>query len=181
MIGYVRVSTKEQNLDLQREAMERAGITKVFEDQGVSGTLASRPGLEKALSAMDRGDVLVVWKLDRLGRSVKNVLDLLDNLDMEGKHFRSLTEGIDTGGPMGRAMLTIVAAFAQLERDQLVERTNAGLAVARAAGRTGGRPRKLDAKRVESARKLIDSGDSISHVAKTLGVSRPTLYRALQT
>ena len=179
-IGYARVSTTEQNLDLQTKAMADAGITKVFSDHGVSGTLASRPQLDKALEYVREGDVLVVWKLDRLGRSTKNVLAVLDELKTRGVGFRSLTDGLDTTGPMGQAMLTILAAFNQLERDTIVERTYAGLAAARAKGRVGGRPRAMDSKQAKLASAMYDSGShTVPEIAKELHVGTATVYRYL--
>ncbi|WP_344231159.1 recombinase family protein, partial [Citricoccus alkalitolerans] len=117
------MSTVEQNADLQTRALKEAGCLKVYTDQGVSGTKAKRPQLDKLLEHARAGDELVVWKLDRLGRNTRQLLDLIDHLESEGVHFRSLTEGIATTGPMGKAMLTVMSAFAQLERDQLAERT----------------------------------------------------------
>lgn len=179
-VGYVRVSTIEQHLDLQQQAMQRAGVVKVFEDHGVSGALASRPGLDAAREYVREGDTLVVWKLDRLGRSTKNVLALLDDLHSRGVGFRSLTEGIDTSGPMGKAMLTVLAAFNQLERDLIVERTKAGLAAAKANGRVGGRPRVLDDKTAAFARTMYDSGDfEVAEIAARLKVGKTTIYRYL--
>lgn len=118
-IGYARVSTLEQNADLQHAALKAAGCGRVFTDHGVSGTRASRPELDKLLDHLREGDEVVVWKLDRLGRNTRNLLALIDDLEHRGVHFRSVTEGISTTGSMGRAMLTVMSAFAQLERDQL--------------------------------------------------------------
>lgn len=179
-VGYVRVSTADQSTALQIKAMQDAGIQKVFSDQGFSGTLASRPALDEALAYVREGDVLVVWKLDRLGRSTKNVLEVLDGLKSRDVGFRSLTEGLDTTGPMGEAMLTVLAAFNQLERDVIVERTKAGLAAARALGRVGGRPRVMDQKKLATARTLYDSGNhTVTEIATMLGVGTATVYRYL--
>jgi len=179
-VGYVRVSTADQSLDLQLQAMEKAGITKVFKDHGVSGTLASRPALDEALAYVREGDVFTVWKLDRLGRSTKNVLEVIDRLNDAGVGFRSLTEGLDTTGPMGKAMLTVLAAFNQLERDVIVERTKAGLDAARAKGRVGGRPRVMDAKKINTARALYESGNhTVAEIASMMGVGTATVYRYL--
>lgn len=181
-IGYARVSTSDQNLDLQLNAFADAGITKVFQDRGVSGTLASRPELDKAFAYVREGDVLVVWKLDRLGRSTKNVLEAIEQLKSMGVGFRSLTEGLDTTGPMGQAMLTVLAAFNQLERDVIVERTHAGLAAAKAQGRVGGRPRVMDLKKTNTARTLYESGNhTVAEIATMLGVGTATVYRYLAT
>lgn len=182
VIGYARVSTGEQNLALQTDALERAGVERVFADKGVSGTLASRPELDRALEYLREGDVLTVWKLDRLGRSTRNVLALLDLLKEKGVQFRSLTEGLDTSGPMGQAILTVMAAFSQLERDTLVERTKAGLAAARAQGKLGGRPRALTAANIKTAQALYDSGDhTVAEIARVLGVGEATVYRYVAT
>jgi DNA invertase Pin-like site-specific DNA recombinase len=179
-VGYVRVSTADQSLDLQLQAMEKEGIAKVFKDHGVSGTLASRPALDEALAYVREGDVFTVWKLDRLGRSTKNVLEVIDRLNEAGVGFRSLTEGLDTTGPMGKAMLTVLAAFNQLERDVIVERTKAGLDAARAKGRVGGRPRVMDAKKINTARALYESGNhTVAEIASMMGVGTATVYRYL--
>ena len=144
VIGYARVSTTDQNPQLQLDALHEAGATRVFTDHGVSGSTARRPQLDACLDHLREGDVLTVWKLDRLGRNTQHVLAVVDELTSRGIGFRSLTEGLHTDGPMGKAMLTIMAAFAQLERDTMIERTRAGLAAAAANGRKGGRPRKVD-------------------------------------
>jgi DNA invertase Pin-like site-specific DNA recombinase len=180
LIGYARVSTSEQHLDLQIEALTAAGAAKIFADQGVSGTLASRPQLDAALTYLREGDVFLVWKLDRLGRNVRQVLDLLEGMRTRGVEFRSLTEGLQTTGPMGQAMVTIMAAFAELERNMLVERTKAGLEAARKKGRLGGRPRKLTEQKLAIARTLYGAGKhTVGEIAATLGVSEATVYRYL--
>ena len=140
IIGYARVSTTDQNPQLQLDALRDAGAVRVFNDHGVSGSTAARPGLDSCLDHLREGDVLTVWKLDRLGRNTQHVLAVVDDLTSRGIGFRSITEGLHTDGPMGKAMLTIMAAFAQLERDTMIERTRAGLAAAAANGRKGGRP-----------------------------------------
>jgi len=174
-----RVSTTDQNPQLQLDALEEAGATRIFTDHGVSGSTASRPHLDACLDHLRAGDVLTVWKLDRLGRNTQNVLAVVDDLTSRGIGFRSLTEGLHTEGPMGTAMLTIMAAFAQLERDTMIERTRAGLAAAAANGRKGGRPRKVDDADAAKARQLREKGIAASDVAKMLGVSRATVYRYL--
>jgi DNA invertase Pin-like site-specific DNA recombinase len=179
-IGYARVSTLEQNVDLQHAALAAAGCNRIFTDQGVSGTTASRPELDKLLDHLRRGDEVVVWKLDRLGRNTRNLLSLIDDLEGRGVHFRSVTEGISTTGPMGRAMLTVMSAFAQLERDQLVERTRAGVAVAAEHGRRAGRREVTAADaRVKRARDLKAQGLAPADIGKIIGVSRATVYRYL--
>ena len=179
LIGYARVSTTDQNSDLQMNALRDAGAIRVFDDRGVSGSTATRPGLDACLDHLREGDVLTVWKLDRLGRNTQNVLTVIDELTSRGIGFRSLTEGLHTDGPMGKAMLTIMAAFAQLERDTMIERTRAGLAAAAANGRKGGRPRKVNDADAAKARSLRDKGVTASDIAKMLGVSRATVYRYL--
>src|SRR6476646_3313625 len=179
VIGYARVSTTEQNPQLQLDALKEAGATRVYTDHGVSGSTASRPHLDACLDHLREGDVLTVWKLDRRGRNTQHVLAVVDELTSRGIGFRSLTEGLHTDGPMGTAMLTIMAAFAQLERDTMIERTRAGLAAAAANGRKGGRPRKVDAAAAAKARTLRDKGITVKDIAKMLGVSRATVYRYL--
>lgn len=182
--AYIRTSTTEQNSALQRDAIAAAAIPEkyIYADEGVSGTLANRPRLDALLDRLDDGDEVVVWKLDRLGRNTRNVLELIETIKSKGATFRSLTEGISTGGPMGEAMLTIMTAFAQLEHDTLIERTRAGLESARAQGRIGGRPPKVDAKMLERIRKLAASGDyTRAEIAEMVQLSRATLYRALQS
>lgn len=179
--GYIRTSTSEQNAQLQRDALASAGVSKIFADEGVSGTLAVRPELARLLERLEPGDEVVAWKLDRLGRNTRNILELIDVVTNEkGASFRSLTEGISTTGPMGLAMLTIMSAFAQLERDTIVERTRAGLDAAKAKGRIGGRPSVVDEKKLERIRKLTASGDyTRKEIAEMVKVSPATLYRVL--
>jgi DNA invertase Pin-like site-specific DNA recombinase len=179
-IGYVRISTKEQSTDLQDAAMEAAGVTKVYTDRGVSGSLAVRPEFTKALDRLEAGDTLIVWKLDRLGRNTKNVLEVIEDLTARGVGFRSLTEGLDTTGPMGKAMITIMAAFAELERSTMLERTRAGLDAAKAKGKVGGRPSVIDSKKLATIKKLAASGDHTrKEIADMVKVSPATLYRVL--
>jgi DNA invertase Pin-like site-specific DNA recombinase len=178
-IGYARVSTEDQNMALQLNALRDAGVDRVFRDEGVSGSTSERPGLDRCLEHLREGDVLVVWKLDRLGRNTQHVLTVIDKLNSRGIGFRSITEGLHTEGAMGKAMLTIMAAFAQLERDTMIERTRAGLAAAAANGRKGGRPRKVDDAAATKARSLRDKGINATDIAKMLGVSRATVYRYL--
>jgi DNA invertase Pin-like site-specific DNA recombinase len=179
-IGYARVSTAEQSAELQAKALREAGCDRIFMDHGVSGTRASRPELDKMLDHLRKGDELVIWKLDRLGRSTKNLLRLMEQLEAKGVTFRSLAEGITTTGPMGKAMLTIMSAFAQLERDTLAERTKAGMAIAAANGRRAGR-REITAESqgVKRAHELRALGLKPADIAKMIGVSRATVYRYL--
>jgi DNA invertase Pin-like site-specific DNA recombinase len=183
IIGYTRVSTKGQDTALQDEAMAntKPKADRIYTDLGVSGSLASRPELDKALDRLERGDTFVVWKLDRLGRNTKNVLDVIEQLIDRGVTFKSLTEQIDlSAGPMGKAMLTILAAFAELERATMIERTRAGLDAAKAKGRIGGRPRAVDAKTIAKIKKLAESGDHTrAEIADMMKISTATLYRVL--
>jgi DNA invertase Pin-like site-specific DNA recombinase len=180
ILAYARVSTRDQDPQLQLSALAKLKPHKVYTDRGASGKLASRPALDQVLADLREGDTLLVWKFDRLGRDTRNLLELVDGLTARGIGIRSITDKVDTSGPMGRAMLTIMSAFAQLERDQLSERTLAGLEVAREAGRLGGRPPKLTPEKVAKARLLQASGDhTMTEIADMLHVSRPTLYRAL--
>ena len=178
-IGYARVSTADQNMALQLDALRKAGVDRVFRDQGISGSTSARSGLDACLDHLREGDVLTVWKLDRLGRNTQHVLTVVDDLMARGIGFRSITEGLHTEGAMGKAMLTIMAAFAQLERDTMIERTRAGLAAAAANGRKGGRPRKVDDADAAKARSLREKGIAATDIAKMLGVSRATVYRYL--
>ena len=176
LIGYARVSTQDQNLDLQREALTKAGCGRIFEDK-ISGSRAERPGLTRAQESLRKGDTLVVWKLDRLGRSVKNLVDLVAELEARGVQFKSLTDSIDTGSASGRFFFHVMASLAEMERELTRERTRAGLEVARALGRVGGRKRLMTESKIKSARKLLASGVPPRDVAANLGVSVPTLYR----
>lgn len=176
LIGYARVSTQDQNLDLQIDALRKAGCTKVFEDK-LSGSRADRPGLTKTLEMLREGDTLVIWKLDRLGRSVKHLVDLVGELHTRDVQFRSLTDAIDTSTPSGRFFFHVMASLAEMERELTVERTRAGLEVARQLGRTGGRKRQMTESKIRSARKLLAEGIPPRDVARNLGVSVPTLYR----
>lgn len=179
VIGYARVSTTDQDPQLQLDALEAAGASRVFADEGVSGAKTERPELDRCLDHLRDGDVLTVWKLDRLGRNTVHVLQLIEQLTERGIGFRSLTEGLHTDGPMGKAMLTIMAAFAQLERDTMIERTRAGLAAAASNGRKGGRPRKVDDADAAKARDLKAKNIAVPDIAKMLGCSRATVYRYL--
>ena len=176
LIGYARVSTQDQNLDLQTEALTKAGCKRIFNDK-ISGSRAERPGLTKALEMLREGDTLIVWKLDRLGRSVKNLVDLVGELHKQGIQFKSLTDAIDTGTPSGRLLFKFMASLAEMERELTVERTRAGLEVARQLGRKGGRKRQMTDSKIESAKKLLASGIPPRDVATNLGISVPTLYR----
>ena len=182
LIGYMRVSSDSdrQSTDLQRDALLAAGIDTrhLFEDHA-SGAKDDRPGLTKTLEFVCPGDVLVVWKLDRLGRSVKQLVDLVGELHKQGVQFKSMTDSIDTGTPSGRFFFHVMASLAEMERELIVERTRAGLDIARQLGRKGGRKPKMTESKIESAKKLLASGVPAKDVAKNLGVSVPTLYRCV--
>ena len=177
-IGYARVSTQDQDLRLQYDALQQARCDKIYEDKA-SGANASREGLTRALEMMREGDCLVVWKLDRLGRSVKDLVAIVCDLEQRGVHFKCLTDQIDTSTTAGRFFFHVMASLAQMERDLTAERTRAGLDAARRQGRTGGRKRKMDDSKIATAKKLMQDGISPREVAKNLGVSIPTLYRWL--
>jgi DNA invertase Pin-like site-specific DNA recombinase len=180
LIGYARVSTIEQTLDLQQDALRQAGCEQVFTDH-ISGAKSERPGLTQALEFGRSGDILVVWKLDRLGRSLKQLIEIVTELQKRNVGFRSLTENIDTTSPGGKLIFHIFGSLAEFERDLIRERTLAGLAAARARGRRGGRPRVAglnDEKKIAFARALYnDKQQSIKTICDMLKVSRSTLYR----
>ncbi len=178
-IGYARVSTDDQSTELQVDALRKAGCKRIFEEK-VSGAKEARPKLAEALEFMREGDELVVWKLDRLGRSLKDLLSIIEGLEKRGVAFKALTEGFDTTTPAGRLFFAMAGAFAQYEREMIRERTQAGLAIARANGRSGGRPRSLDESDLQYARALMaDPTIPISEIADRLCVSSSTIYRAL--
>ena len=177
-IGYARVSTQDQDLSLQHAALQEAGCDKIYDDKA-SGANASREGLKLALEMLREKDSLVVWKLDRLGRSVKDLVAIVNDLAQRGVHFKCLTDQIDTSTPSGRFFFHVMASLAQMERDLTAERTRAGLDAARRQGRTGGRKRKMTDSKIASAKRLLQEGASPRDVAKDLGVSTPTLYRWL--
>ena len=177
-IGYARVSTQDQDLRLQYEALFQAKCDKIYEDKA-SGAKASREGLNLALDVLRENDTLVVWKLDRLGRSVRDLVNIVSDLEQRGVHFKSLTDQIDTSTTAGRFFFHVMASLAQMERDLTVERTRAGLEAARQQGRTGGRKRKMDDSKMAAAKRLLQDGIAPRDVAKNLGVSVPTLYRWL--
>jgi len=179
LVGYARVSTQDQNPDLQTDALEQAGCVRVFTDKA-SGSKAERPQLTAALDYLRPGDTLVVWKLDRLGRSLPHLVDTIAALRDRQVGFRSLQESIDTTTATGRLIFHIFGALAEFERDLIRERTHAGLAAARARGRVGGRKPALTPEKAAAARRMYDDkSTSVSEIARVLGVSRATLYRSL--
>lgn len=176
LIGYARVSTEEQNLELQIDALTKAGCERIFTDKATGSNL-NRTGLTAALSHMRSGDTLVIWKLDRLGRTVKGLVDFVTKLEAQEVNFHSITDKIDTSSTAGRFFFHIMASLSQMEGELTRERTKAGLAAARAVGRVGGRQRRMTDSKIEAAKKLLISGKTPRDVAKILEVSIPTLYR----
>ncbi len=175
-IGYARVSTNDQNLDLQRDALKAAGCGKIVEDTA-SGGKAQRAGLDRVREMLRQGDVLVVWRLDRLGRSLRHLIDLMAELDGQGIGFQSVTEAIDTTTPGGKLVFHIFGALAEFERNLIRERTHAGLEAARARGRKGGRRKKLDDRKRALAVDLYrQKKHPIDEICRTVGITKPTLY-----
>ena len=176
LIGYARISTTEQNLDLQRDALKQAGCVKIIEDTA-SGSKAQRSGLDRALELLRSGDTLVVWRLDRLGRTLRHLIELITELEGQGIGFRSLQESIDTTSPGGTLVFHIFGALAEFERNLIRERTRAGLEAARARGRRGGRRHKLDARKRALAVELYrGKKHTVDEICGMVGISKPTLY-----
>ncbi len=179
LIGYARVSTDDQNLELQRTALRDAGCERVYEDT-VSGARAERPGLQQAMENLRRDDALVVWRLDRLARSLKDLIELSERLGTAGVGLRSVQESIDTTTSSGRLFFHLMGALGEFERSLIRERTRAGLEAARKRGKVGGRPRALSDGDLKAARAMLASDDmSVEEVARRVGVSPATLYRYL--
>jgi DNA invertase Pin-like site-specific DNA recombinase len=178
-VGYGRVSTLDQHALVQRELLTAAGCERIFLDEGVSGAKASRPQLDRCLDYLRPGDVLVVTKLDRLGRSVRNLITLADSLREQGVDLVATQQQIDTTTSTGKLLFTMLAAIAEFERDLTRERTRDGLAAARARGHVGGRPTTISQDVIDLALARKGRGESTTHIAKSLGVGRSTLYRAL--
>lgn len=178
LIGYARVSTSDgrQSTDLQEDALRAAGCEKVFIDHA-SGGKADRKGLEDAMQYCRQGDQLVVWRLDRLGRSLKHLIEVVNSLDARGIGFRSLTESIDTTTLGGRLIFHVFGALAEFERAIIKERVVAGLAAARARNRIGGRPRAIDKTKSNAVKAMIDQGLSATDICKSMGISRATYFR----
>jgi DNA invertase Pin-like site-specific DNA recombinase len=178
-VGYARVSTTDQNLDLQLDALRKTGCSKIFTDVA-SGAKTDRAGLAEALSFLRHGDMLVVWKLDRLGRSLKHLIETINELHRRKIGFRSLQENVDTTSSAGKLFFHVFGALAEFERELIRERTRAGLSAARARGRRGGRPRLMTDKKIQMAATLLKDGRArLKDVCATLGVSKATLYRHL--
>jgi DNA invertase Pin-like site-specific DNA recombinase len=180
LIGYARISTQEQTLNLQQDALTKAGCTKIFTDTA-SGAKTERIGLEEALNYVRKGDTLVVWRLDRLGRSLPHLITTMTDLEEQGIGFKSLTENIDTTTSGGKLIFHIFGALAEFERNLIRERTQAGLTAARARGRIGGRPRTLTPRQILIAQSLYDDPkNSIQEICRTLKISKVTLYRSIK-
>ena len=179
LIGYARVSTEDQNLALQRDALMGHGVeeARIYSDKASGASLQKRPGLAAALKACRPGDVLVVWKLDRLGRNLEELILTVRRIQEKGAHFRCLTQPFDTSSPMGLLIFHIFGAMAQFERELGRERTMAGLAAARVRGRIGGRKTVLDPEKQRQAREMLAAGMPISQVAKKLKLGKSTLYK----
>ncbi len=180
LVGYARVSTLEQEIALQIDALKNAGCKKIFKDK-ISGVKTERPGLDAAIKFLRPGDTLLVWRLDRLGRSLKHLIETVTPLEQQGIGFRSLQESMNTTTSGGKLIFQIFGALAEFERNLIRERTMAGLKAARARGRKGGRPKALNEKQIEWARQLYnDKADSVKDICKTLNISKPTLYNYLK-
>lgn len=180
LIGYARVSTDDQNLNLQRDALHQVGCTEIFEDQ-LSGAKAARPGLQKALHYARAGDTLVVWRLDRLSRSLKDLIEMVAILDAKGIGLKSLQEAIDTSSSSGKLIFHIFGALAEFERNLIRERTQAGLQAARARGRKGGRPKSLSAdKQALAVRLYEEKKHTVDQICQMMGISKPTLYKYIE-
>lgn len=180
-IGYARVSTHDQNLDLQRDALIKAGCEKIIDDQ-ITGSVSKRPGLDKVKELLREGDTLVVWRLDRLGRSLRDLIDWIQYLEAHGVALQSLHENIDTQTPTGKLTFHLFGALAEFERNLIRERTQAGLAAARARGRLGGRPKSLDAEKRQLAIDLYNEKKMpVQKLCEMLGISKPTLYSYVRT
>ena len=176
--GYCRVSTTQQDEALQQDALEKAGVDRIFVDKA-SGATASRPALDELLAQLRPGDTVVVWRLDRLGRSLRHLIDVVGDLEQRGVGLRSLTESIDTSTPGGKLIFHVFGALAEFERDLIRERTQAGLTAARARGRVGGRPTVWTPEKLAAARVMLEDGEhDVATIARILGVSRASLYRA---
>ena len=182
-VGYARVSREEQHLELQLDALKAAGCEQIFTEK-IKSVKDQRPQLEQALTYVRPGDTLVVWRLDRLGRSLKNVLEIMGSLEERGIEFQSLTESLDTSNPSGKLIFHMFARVAEFERALTIERTRAGLAAARARGRKGGRPRGKafnTPQKITTAQALYNQGAPIKEICELLNCSSSTLYRYIET
>lgn len=179
LIGYARVSTQDQNLDAQIKALKDAGCEKIYSEK-ISTRQADRPVLQQLLEFLRKDDTLIVWKLDRLGRSLKHLTAFMAQLDEKEVQFHSLTDHINTGSPAGRFFFHVMASLAQMERELIVERTNAGLAAARLKGRKGGRPRAMTPSKLRTAKRLKTMGIPVPEISKSIEVNLSTVYRWLK-
>ena len=181
LLGYARVSTNDQDASLQHDALKAAGCIKIFSDKA-SGSLDRRPELDRLLDQLRPGDTIVVWRLDRLGRSLKHLIQIVEDLADRGVGFRSLTESIDTTTAGGKLIFSIFGALAEFERALIRERTMAGLSAARARGRVGARPPVMTPDKIKVARQLYEAKElTVEEIARTIGVSRKTVYRHLES
>lgn len=178
-VGYARVSTQDQKLDLQIDALKREGCKPIFKEK-MTGKRGSRPELDKALARLQKGDEFIVWKLDRLGRSLKHLASVLYDLQARGVKFRSISDGIDTSTPGGKLLFGLIATFAEFECNQISERTIAGLCAARRRGAILGRPCKLKGEKLRLAKRLRREKASFSEIALCVGEPRTTVWRALK-
>ncbi|MFB2706479.1 MULTISPECIES: recombinase family protein [Marinobacter] len=180
LVGYARVSTDDLNLNLQRDALDQAGCEQIFKDQ-LSGAKAERPGLHQALQYARTGDTIVVWRLDRLSRSLKDLIEMVTLLESKGIGLKSLQEAIDTSSSSGKLIFHIFGALAEFERNLIRERTQAGLQAARARGRKGGRPKSLSKDKQALAVKLYDEKEhTVDQICEMMGISKPTLYKYIK-
>lgn len=176
LIGYARVSGNDQNLSLQMDALKNAGCKKIYTDK-ITGTKAERPGLNQVLDALRKGDILIVWRLDRLGRSLKHLIALIEDLNKKNIGFRTIQESMDTTTPGGKLIFHIFGALAEFERNLIRERTLHGIEAARARGKLGGRPKALDNKKRELVIKLYhDKSQSVKEICDIMKISKQTLY-----
>tara|TARA_X000001036_G_C20376498_1_gene682768 strand:+ start:115 stop:690 length:576 start_codon:yes stop_codon:yes gene_type:complete len=179
-VGYCRISTHDQHLAMQQDALKKAGCEEIYSDIA-SGAKVERPGLEQAISFLREGDTLVVWQLDRLGRSIQHLIQTVQSLNNRQIGFQSLRENIDTTTSGGKLVFHIFGALAEFERELIRERTNAGLTAARARGRLGGRPPLLDSRQIVRLTELYDEGrSSVNEICKIFGISRPSFYNYLK-
>jgi len=181
-IGYIRVSTSDQNLNLQKDELQKFGCTKIFEDK-ISGSLskAERHGLNSAIEYARKGDIIVVWKLDRLGRSIGDLINIINELNQKGVGFKTITGDIDTTTSGGKLIFHIFAALAEFEKELIKERTLAGLSAARARGRIGGRPSKINADKIRMAKQLhSDKNNKIKDILKILDIKKSVFYKMLK-
>ena len=181
LIGYARVSTDDQNLDLQSDALTQAGCDRILEDR-ISGSKSERPGLKEVLNYARTGDTIVVWRLDRLSRSLKDLIEMVTLLESKGIGLKSLQEAIDTSSSSGKLIFHIFGALAEFERNLIRERTHAGLQAARARGRKGGRPKSLDKDKQSLVVKLYEEKKhTVKQICQMMGISKPTLYKYIES